>query len=57
MLFFGRIVPCGALSTDTMQMLGIGAGAVVMWWFVGIDWPSFAVLIALCFLPQAGMMR
>jgi hypothetical protein len=31
LLFFGRIVPCGALSTDTMQMLGIGAGAVVMW--------------------------
>ena len=54
LLFFGRIIPGGALSADAMHMLGIFAGAVVLWLFVGIDWPSVLVLIALCLLPQAG---
>lgn len=42
------------LSPDAMQVLGIFLGAVVLWLFVDITWPSVLTLVALSLLPGAG---
>ena len=47
MFFFGRIFPpVSPLTQVGMQVLGVFAGAVWLWCFVGFLWPSLIALVA-----------
>lgn len=51
-IFLFRFVPAPAgLSSDGMQVVGIFLGTLLLWIFVGIDWPSLLCLAALTLVP------
>lgn len=51
-IFLFRFVPAPAgLSADGMQVVGIFLGTLLLWIFVGIDWPSLLCLAALTLVP------
>ncbi len=45
------LTPLFGLSVDGMQVLGIFLGAVVLWLFVDITWPSVLALMVLALVP------
>lgn len=52
LMVFPRFLPSVfQLSPDGMQVLGIFLGAVVLWLFVDISWPSVLTLMALALVP------
>lgn len=51
-IFLTRFLPAPqGLSADGMQVVGIFLGTLLLWIFVGIDWPSLLCLVALTFVP------
>lgn len=51
-IFFFRFIPAPTgLSADGMQVVGIFLGTLMLWIFVGIDWPSLLCLAALTLVP------
>lgn len=56
--FFGRFIPLSpTLSASGTQVLLIMAGGLLMWLFVGVDWTSMAVILALALVPELGMNK
>jgi len=41
----------GSLNREAMRVLGVFLGAVVLWLFVDITWPSVLALLALALVP------
>lgn len=59
-IFFMFIFPylgftIGTLSLEAMKMIGIFIGAIIMWLFVDVGWPSLVVLFSLTQLEGAGV--
>lgn len=51
-IFFFRFIPAPVgLNGDGMQVVGIFLGTLLLWIFVGIDWPSLLCLAALTLVP------
>lgn len=51
-----RFIPAPAgLTASAMQVLGIFAGALILWMTISIDWPSMLVLAALVTVPELTM--
>ncbi|MDD4081297.1 MAG: hypothetical protein PHP02_07790, partial [Eubacteriales bacterium] len=52
LLFGADLLPViPGLTASGQRVLGLFAGAVIMWLFVDIGWPSALVIFALGFLP------
>lgn len=59
-IFFMFIFPylgftIGTLSLEAMKMIGIFIGAIIMWLFVDVGWPSLVVLFSLTQLEGIGV--
>lgn len=53
MLFGLRfLTPPAGMTQSGLQVAGILIGGLAMWLFVGVDWPSMMVLLALMFVPD-----
>lgn len=51
-IFFFCFIPAPTgLNADGMQVVGIFLGTLLLWIFVGIDWPSLLCLAALTLVP------
>ena len=50
-----RLVPVPeGLNQDSMQVLGIFLGSILMWMGISIDWPSIITMVALGLMPVFG---
>ncbi len=49
------IPPFTGLSQAGFQVLGILIGGLLLWLFVGVDWTSFLILLALMTVPSTSM--
>lgn len=51
-----RFIPAPTgMTSSAMQVLGIFAGALILWMTISIDWPSLLVLAALVTVPELSM--
>lgn len=55
MLFFGMLTPFAGMTPSAMRVLGVFAGAMIMWLTLAISWPSVIVLAALALVPELSM--
>ena len=49
--------PIGGLNADAISLIGIFCASLLLWIFVGIDWPSFITLMALGLIPSLGFKQ
>lgn len=51
-MFFFRFLPTPAgMTKDGLHVFGIFCGALLLWLFISIDWPSLLCILALAFVP------
>lgn len=55
LMFGSRLIPPPeGLSADSMQVLGIFLGSIILWMTISIDWPSFITMLAIGLMPLFG---
>jgi sodium-dependent dicarboxylate transporter 2/3/5 len=55
LMFGARFVPAPeGLNSDSMQILGIFLGSILMWMGISIDWPSIITMVAIGLMPVFG---
>lgn len=58
LMFFSKyIFNVPGFTPDSVQILGIFIGGIILWLFVGIDWTSVMVLFALANVPGIGISK
>lgn len=56
--FFGRFIPAPeGLNSDSMGVVFIFLGSLILWLTIGIDWPSLLCMVSLGFLDKIGFNK
>ena len=55
LILFFLIPPINGLSQSGMHLIGIALSTLILWLFVGIDWPSILLIGLLSLLPELSM--